>query len=581
MGRVQVLSEQLINQIAAGEVVERPASVVKELCENALDAGARSIRVALSQGGLSAISVTDDGCGMSREDAALALERHATSKLRELSDLFHISTMGFRGEALPAIASVSRFTLVTSEVGASVGTRVRVEAGGAIEVSDAPPIGGTRVDVEDLFFSVPARRKFLRRPSTELSHCEEAVVRLALARPDVAFTIEHDGRTVLTSAASADPRERIAAALGQQVHAHLLEVEERRLGLEVTGFVASPEFTLATARGLYAFVNRRYVRDRGLNHAIQRAFQESLPPGRQPVAILFIELDPAAVDVNVHPQKLEVRFQDGRSVYDAVNLAVSRALRRSVWVESHEEPKPEPVAGAHYADAVDRFLSRAAPPLAFGPPPVAAEPIEGWRPVGFGQARPQLNEAPPPGYFGSLRFLGTLGRRFLVCEGKGGTLVVVDSHAALERVRLTELEKSAGMSSSQGLLFSQAVELPADTARLLDQRASALERLGLMVEPFGGNTFAVKGMPPSLQGADWQSLLVELAPALPREGESLAPALGVLACHAATSVDRNLAHDEVKSLFAQLDEADFGLPALHGTVVVTEIPFLELERRAR
>ncbi len=289
MAQIAVLSEELINKIAAGEVVERPASVVKELCENSLDAGARTLRVALDGGGLRLVSITDDGKGMSREDAELCLTRHATSKLRDLEGLFSIHTMGFRGEAIPAIASVSRFTLTTSERGTSVGTRVHVEGGGPAELEDAPAVGGTVIRVEDLFFNTPARRKFLRREQTELGHCEEAVIRLALANPGVGFFVEHAGRKLLQSPACPDdPSERIAAALGKEVHPHLLPVEERVLGITVTGYVASPEYSQATARGIYTFVNRRYIRDRGLNHAIQRAFQESLPGGRQPVEVIFI-----------------------------------------------------------------------------------------------------------------------------------------------------------------------------------------------------------------------------------------------------------------------------------------------------
>src|SRR3712207_5025884 len=280
MARIALLSDVLINKIAAGEVVERPASVVKELVENSIDAGSRTVRVTLEKGGLGRITISDDGHGMGREDARLCLERHATSKLRELDDLFTINTKGFRGEALPAIASVSRFTLETAEPGAQVGTKVVVEGGGEPLVEEAPPRVGTVISVEDLFYNTPARRKFMRRESTELQHAEEAVIRLALAHPDVAFFVEHGGQQLFTSPASpGDPRERIAAALGPGVHPHLVPVEERRLGVSVTGHIASPEYTLPNARGIYTFVNRRYIRDRGLNSAIQRAFQEFLAAG--------------------------------------------------------------------------------------------------------------------------------------------------------------------------------------------------------------------------------------------------------------------------------------------------------------
>ncbi|MBI3181944.1 MAG: DNA mismatch repair endonuclease MutL [Myxococcales bacterium] len=586
MGRIAVLPSEIIDKIAAGEVVERPSSVVKELCENSLDARARSIRVELSEGGLWAISVTDDGQGMARDDALASVGRHATSKLRNLDGLFRIATLGFRGEALAAISAVCRFSLHTSEHGAEVGTKVEMEGGNPPAVSDAPPIEGTRAEVRELFFNTPARRKFMRRPHTELSHSLEAVHRLALSHPEVAFFVEHDGKPLLSSpAAQADPRERIAAALGPEAYPHLREVAERRLGVRVSGYVASPELTLPNARGLYTFVNRRYVRDRGLNHAVQRAFQETLPHGRQPLAVLFIEIDPEAVDVNVHPQKLEVRFSDGRSVYEAVHAAVGRAIRSAA--ELFPQAPSEAVAGAHYASAVDRFLSRSPGPSLFAGPlgvPSAREVEQIWpvRPA-FGQARPGINETPPAGYFGALRYLGALGRRFWACEGQGGTLVVVDPHAALERVRLEELSEAAGADAFQGTLFSGTVDLPEPEARLLLARSAILARLGIAIEPFGGGSLAVRSLPPALMACELPRLFSSLAAVLPEEvsAGALAMALRMLACHAAGQGDRAMGQEEIHALFARLDQIDFHRPCEHRTVVVMEVPFLELERRAR
>jgi DNA mismatch repair protein MutL len=613
MARIALLSDALINKIAAGEVVERPASVVKELVENSIDAGSRTVRVALEKGGLGRITISDDGHGMGREDARLCLERHATSKLRQLDDLFTINTKGFRGEALPAIASVSRFTLHTAEPGAEVGTRVVVEGGSEPVVEEAPPRVGTVITVEDLFYNTPARRKFMRRESTELQHAEEAVIRLALAHPDVSFFVEHAGQQLFTSPASpGDARERIAAALGPGVHPHLVPVEERRLGVTVTGHIASPEYTLPNARGIYTFVNRRYIRDRGLNSAIQRAFQEFLAAGRQPVVVLFIDMDPRAVDVNVHPQKLEVRFSDAKGVGDAVNAAIVRVLRAAPWLGGKDGPAFEqPRQAAHYAMAVERFLTRAqeatwgAPlPLpgtqdapfeasspGFAPPgPGSAfsptQPLPPGRSLGFGQALPQLNEAPPPGYFGALRPMGVLGERFQVCEGPGGTLVVLDAHAALERARLMTFQRALEQEKPPvPTLFGATVELPVSVAKALVEGREALARLGLEVEPFGGTTVALKAVPPSLVGADARGLLEALARALPPPGSaldatSLAEALRVLACHAARHAEGQLSDGKLRALLGELDAADFHPSCIHGTVVVLEVPLLELERRA-
>ncbi|MEW5740477.1 MAG: DNA mismatch repair endonuclease MutL [Myxococcota bacterium] len=578
MGRIRRLSEELINQIAAGEVVERPASVVKELAENAIDAGATQVKVALAEGGLAAITVVDDGHGMSRADALLSLERHATSKLSDLEGLSHILTKGFRGEALPSIASVSRFTLLTSEPDAPVGTRVTLEGGSAPIVEEAAPIGGTRFDVVDLFFNTPARRKFLKRESTELSHCEEAVTRLALAHPEVAFSLEHGGKLLISAPATPDaPAERIAALLGAEVAPHLLAVEERRLGISVTGYVASPEFTLPTARGLYTFVNRRYVRDRGINAAVQRAYQDSLPPGRQPVAVLMIELDPRAVDVNVHPQKLEVRFADPRGVQEALGAAISRALKAAPWRNNPGAPLDAPVH-AHYALAVERFLARAqsTPGL-----PLEPEPAPLAREGGFGTARPGLNEAPPPGYFSRLKFLAELGKRFWLCEGPGGTLVILDPRAVSLRVHLTALTQrlaSGALAASPPGLFSATLALPRDVCAQVLDAASRLARLGVEVEDFGGDTVAVRRVPAEVEGADLPLLLGQLARVVP--GAEAPPsawheALVVLA--RAAPPPASVSHDQVRGWLDRLDRADFSLPAPGARVVVRELPLLELE----
>ncbi len=601
MPKIAVLSDALINKIAAGEVVERPASVVKELCENSVDAGARSLTVTLSGGGMSRISVLDDGVGMSREDVLLSLVRHATSKLKDLDGLFQIATKGFRGEALPAIAAVSRFSLTTSERGAPVGTKLSLEGGSPPLVEDAAPIDGTLIQVDDLFYNTPARRKFMRRDHTEVAHCEDALIRLALAHPELSVRLTHEDKVLLSSAASTDLRERIVAALGVAVHPHLVEVDERRLGLQITGYVATPAYTLSNARGVYTFVNRRYIRDRGLNHALGRAFQETMPGGRQPVAVLFIDMDPREVDVNVHPQKLEVRFADGRGIHEAVVAGVSHAITRWFKSAAPAAPTGEPVAGAHYADAVDRFLTRAEAnrgggatfiplpgvadaPRAEGLFGAAFPPAAGEGRAGFGQLRPSLNQAPPPGYFSSLRLLGMLGRRFLVCEGAGGSLVVVDPHAALERARLEALRAlwKNGADPAQRTLFGATVELTAAQARVLGAQSEGLERLGIEAEPFGGSAFAVKALPAVLNEVEPAALLSALAGAL---GESEEPAwdaaLQAAACLSARTALREISAVEARALFDALEKADFERPVRHDQIVLTELPFLDLERRVR
>jgi DNA mismatch repair protein MutL len=562
MPGIAVLPDALIDQIAAGEVVERPASVVKELGENALDAGARSIRVTIDGGGTQLIEVTDDGAGMSREDAVLSVRRHATSKLRTAEDLLAIRTLGFRGEALAAIASVSRLVLRTALPGAPEGTEVRVEDGKAL-VSPAAARPGTQVRVEDLFGAVPARRKFLRRAETELKHVEDAVLRLALANPDVAFRLEHEGRTVqLLPPAAGDLRERIAAALGPEVAPFLLPVEERRLGLRVHGVIASPEFSLSTARSLYVFVNGRHVRDRTLHFAVHRGLAPSLPSGRQPVGVLFVEIEPSRVDVNVHPQKLEVRFADAAEVTDAVQAAIARSVLRDSLTGSPARPPPS----SDYAAAVERFLSRAsAAPL---PLPEAQD-----RPFTHGEALPDRDAAPAPGYFSGLRPLGTLRGRALVCEGPGGTLVVLDLHAARERVLAHRLEREAD-EPLQAPLLGAALALTTAMESRVSARREALAAAGIVVEPFGPDAFRLVGAPPALVGHR-PEVLVEAAVAAVEGGQGTHEVRAALAC-AAAGEGHEPSADEIRLLLAALDTTDTGARVRHRRVVVEERAVLAL-----
>lgn len=575
VGRIRRLPPDLINQIAAGEVVERPASVVKELAENSIDAGATRVVVRLERGGCQRITIIDDGHGMSREDALVALERHATSKLVDKEGLFHILTKGFRGEALPAIASVSRFTLLTSEPGAEVGTRLSLEGGGAPSCEDAAAPGGTRIEVEDLFFNVPARRKFLKRESTELLHCEDAVTRLALAHPEVGFTLEHEGRELWASPPQkSEPLQRAAAVLGTEAAPHLLAIEERRLGLVVTGFVAAPEFTLANARGLMTFVNHRYVRDRGLTAAVQRAYQDSLPPGRQPVAVIFIEVDPRAVDVNVHPQKLEVRFSDPRSVQEAVGAAVARALKAAPWRQG-EGASGGPEAKAQYAQAIDRFLARMQAPPAFLEP---VTPLSVDTPLGrpsFGLAQPQLDDAPPKGFFSGLTFIGVLARRYWLTESPAGSLVILDPRAIEERIAWSALAarlQDGTLATAPRTLFSARLELtPADCAAVL-MAATGLAEVGVEVEGFGGTSVSVLKVPIELEGLDPQGWLLDVA-----RGADAATRVALMARRVGVLAPASGSFDQIRSRLLALDGVAPQIHARATRVVVRDLPLLALE----
>lgn len=575
MGRVRRLPPDLINQIAAGEVVERPASVVKELAENSVDAGSTRVTVRLVRGGCGGITIIDDGHGMSREDALTSMERHATSKLEDREGLFHILTKGFRGEALPAIASVSRFTLVTSEPDALSGTKIVVEGGGEPAITEAPAVGGTRIDVDDLFFNVPARRKFLKREQTELLHCEDAVTRLALAHPEVGFTLEHEGKEIWSSPPSAtEPIQRAAAVLGSEAAPHLLTIEERRLGLTVTGFIAAPEFTLSNARGLMTFVNHRYIRDRGLTASIQRAYQDSLPPGRQPVALVFIEIDPRAVDVNVHPQKLEVRFADPRSVAEAVGSAVSRALKAAPWRQGDDRPADAPQVQAQYAQAIERFLARAHPAPAFLE---AATPLQLDQSLGrpsFGTALPTLDSGPPRGYFERLTFLSVLAKRFWLTETPAGSLVIIDPRAVEERIVWSALAtrfQKGTLATAPRTLFSARLELqPTERTRVLEA-VNALLEVGVEVEDFGSGSVSLLKVPAELESIDPSSWLVEAASASDSSAR-----LAVMARRAGLAASILVTHEQARARLAALDGVESQIHARGARVIVRDLPLLEL-----
>jgi len=591
MRRIQVLDSTLINQIAAGEVVERPAAVLKELLENSVDAQASYLRICLGDGGLSSIVVQDDGIGMDEQDARACFQRHATSKIFSQEDLNSISTKGFRGEAIPAIAAVSKFNLWTSTQGASTGTRISVEGSEALFVEVAPAIGGTRVEVSELFFNVPARRKFMKRKTTELLHCQDAVYRLALAHPEIGFLLENENKVLFSSkASSGDIRERICAALGSEVFSHLVPVEEHRLGIRVSGFVALPEYNLPSAKGVYTFVNRRYMRDRGINYALSRAFQDSLPARRQPIAILFLELDGHDVDVNVHPQKLEVRFADPRAVQDALIAGISKAISSAPWNAHGPSAVPSNLAsGAQYMAAVERFLMQANPQGMFvkeegGPSTYASAacasasasaPASSWPSVQeFEPAFSTLNK--------SMKLLGCLAGRLWVCEGLGGTLVVVDPKAILEHLRhaqLLELFKNQ-QPSEQEVLLSHVVEIKKDTFQKLEQSMPFLERLGFHLGVFGDRTVSVAHGLMDLNATQAKAMLEELASHLPVDAtleENVLPLIRAVARKAASFyLVHEARHEEMSQLLKQLDKLNVKASVGLSKIVLKEISLMSL-----
>ncbi|HEY6909981.1 MAG TPA: DNA mismatch repair endonuclease MutL [Myxococcales bacterium] len=588
MPRIHLLDQTLANQIAAGEVIERPAAVVKELVENALDAGATRIEVDLQDGGRRLVRVRDDGCGMSPEDAGLSLQRHATSKLRSKDDLFGIRSYGFRGEALPSMAAVSRFTLLTCEKDAPHGTRVEVDGGAAAQISAAGAPPGTTVEVRDLFWNVPARRKFLKRAQAEQAQCLDAVLRLALPRGDVAFAVRDGDRLLLQLQVREDAlAARAEEALGREVRGNLVPFEGEQRGIRASGLAVSPALEYGSARNVWLFVNGRAIRDRSLTHAVLRAYGELMPHGRYPGALVFLEVNPAEVDVNVHPAKAEVRLADAKAAWDAVHGGLSRILARGEWM-------PAPRQGSDAADAARAYVmpqsvERVAEAITrYGNRNLSAT---WWMPPAHGAVAQRQQEPrelmPRPEYFKALRYLGQLHRTYLVCEGPQG-LVLVDQHAAHERMNYQRLRARAGANGIQPLLVPQVVALAPAAAARVAEATDLLASIGVETEPFGEASIAVKTLPAPLARLAEQPLAALLADlsdelSLHGRGESLERMRDALlaraACHASVRAHDALTPQEAQALLDALDVTDYGARCAHGRPVVTSFDGAEIERR--
>jgi len=623
-GRIARLPDALVDQIAAGEVVERPASVVKELVENAVDAGARRIRVEVRGGGARLIAVGDDGCGMTPDDARLALERHATSKLRSMEGLAGIRSFGFRGEALPAIASVSRLRLRTRVRGAAEGFELRVEAGRVQSAQAAGGPEGTRIEVADLFFAVPARRKFLKAESTEWGHVSDWLARAALALPALHFDVHRENRPALRWPACGESLDRIAAVLGEREAAALLHTQRTAGDMQLSAFISRPDAHRATAAGIHLFVNGRPVRDRLLRHALLQVMRDLLPRGRFPTALLFLEVPDGAVDVNVHPAKWEVRFADPQGVHRLVTAALRDAMGGRGWLGAGAA---EDVPGA--ADSTARAANAAGAPGLRGT--AAGQGAGGW--AGWTGAVRDAPDAPGgpgdwtfagadgeaafvraftatqggaataesaagesaarPLRFGALHLLGQFLATYLLAEDARG-LLLIDQHAAHERVLYEQLRSHwlEGKTPRQALLVPLVVELaPAALAALLEARETAL-RLGFEVETFGASAIALRAVPELLAERDPEGLLRELAEEIRAAGDAGAALqagsriaagadhlFATLACHAARRAGEKLAPEEQRALLCALDEIPWAPTCPHGRPVAVPISRAEIERR--
>jgi DNA mismatch repair protein MutL len=570
--KIQILSPEMASRIAAGEVVERPSSIVKELIENSLDAGAAEISVWVEKSGTSLIRIADDGEGMAPEDLSLAVERHSTSKIREEDDLFRIGTLGFRGEALPSIGSVARMEIVSRPRSSAGGHRLRVNGGRKEELCVAAATPGTTIEIRDVFFNTPARRKFLKSPATELSHVCDVVNRIALAQPSVHFRLFHDGRVMADYVPVKEGKERLQQVFGRTIAKDLLSFSHQRGELKVAGYVSAAPASFPNARYLMTYVNGRYVRDKIVTHAVLHGYESLLMKGQYPAVVLFLRLPLSDVDVNVHPAKLEVRFRRQSDVHEVVAQAVREALRR-------EAKEPSTQAGfspAMFSEAVME------PALPYGRATVDREALA-ILPAAF----PTLAqmEAIPAGFFSSMNVLGQVLGCYIVCSSARG-LALIDQHAAHERVAYESLRRQMAIGDvpRQRLLIPQTVEVTGGESMLLESQRAALERLGFALAPFGPHAYAITTVPALLPEGDYRPMVRQMIAELAEVDQSerlrhhLEERLATIACHSVIRANRALEMAEMRALLSQLDGIDFATQCPHGRPVLLEFSRDELEK---
>ncbi len=595
-GKIRILSDKLANQIAAGEVVERPASVVKELVENAIDAQATRIQIDIESGGKSLIKVIDNGLGMSSEDIPLAFARHATSKIKSAGDLDGILTLGFRGEALPSIASVSRVRLCSSLDENLGGTEIVLDGGAVFSVKEIACPRGTTIEVAQLFQHTPARKKFLKTDGTEFSHITQVITQQALAWPNIHFIMNHNGRKTIETLPSEQLLYRIAELFGGDLAKELVRVESEDASYRLTGYISNPVYTRASRSAQYCFINGRYVRDKVVLHATQHGYSHLLPKGRHPLIFLFLEMDPKLLDVNVHPSKAEVRFAFQQDVHRVVSGGVRSALsnNQSDTDMDTEEP-PQPTSWRPAADNTDSRTpasnlrgepsqwnsSQTAPRGRFPDLEQALRNMTPLRNVDRGQGEgadhrslQTFDRKPIPVAnvnYAEFEAIGQLDNSFIVLQGKKG-IVIVDQHIAHERV-LYERFRDAARNKKievQQLLFPLSIEFSPGEAQLLRDKLDALKDLGLELEPFGQKEFILRAVPAILKNDDHESMLREIVDMFPRsQGEAtlkekFEEITVMMSCRNAIKVNQRLGPDQISSLLADLEQTEMPYTCPHG-----------------
>src|SRR5262245_9132996 len=601
MGRIRLLSETVASQVAAGEVVERPASVVKELVENSLDAGARNIDVTIRRGGISLVRVIDDGCGMDRDDALLSLERHATSKIRSAADLQAVATLGFRGEALPSIASVSRFRVTTREADAIAGTEIIVNGGKIDLVRDGGEAPGTQVEVRSLFYNLPARRKFLRSENTESRNIEHQIHLQAIGHPEIGFSLMRDDRILFQLPATATLGDRIRDLYGVELLQRLVQVNGTSSPkIQISGFIGQAGLSRQTRTQQLVFVNGRAIESSLITGAVREGYHTALMKGQYPVTFFFVELDPSAVDVNVHPAKREVRFRDPNGVRDAVVHCIQQTLERSRadWQEKFRAPvrsDPTPnlrlrsdptgpeishrelpnlgavagvadlgrVQGSEFAGQATRLPDRRFDPTALPPPHQVTKPAQQ-----------------------QFEIIGVLSKLYVLMENANG-LVLVDQHAAHERVLFEELRRRMEEQGvpTQKLLLPQTFDVPPRDADWIEHNLPVLQRMGIGIESFGPGTFKIDSLPSFLDVSDAAQFMRKVIDDLKSAGNNASAMrlgeemIAKTVCRHAVKANDPLRYPEVEKLIRDLLDCDLPYCCPHGRPTMIQISLAELEKK--
>ena len=556
MSRISILPDVLINKIAAGEVIERPASIVRELMDNSIDAGATRIDVEALYGGKKFIKVSDNGEGMDREDALLCFQRHATSKITSEDELFHVATLGFRGEALSSISSVSKVTLTTSKANSDIGVNMEIAAGRKREVSDAPPVKGTTVEIRDIFYNIPARRKFLKTVPTELSHIIETVIQKAFACPEIAFSLTHNNSELLNVRAASGLKERFNQLYGEEMAAEFLDVTKRSKAIKVSGFTSSADFTRASRSHQFIFVNGRPVKNPTVNHAVYKAYRDIISKDRHPAYFLFLEVDPENVDVNVHPSKREVKFERPDEIHRFIGAAIYEALNPGYEIDVSS---PATFGGSGFRRLPGHQYPRQ-------DNPAVSESVSA------------VSDNSQTDFFTSgispdVRSFFHIGESFIATVTDDG-LVIVDQHAAHERILYERFMKKTSIEA-EPLFLPLRIELPVKEYNLIIKHKDFLKGFGLDTEEFGGNSLIVRTMPKELGKTDIRGLLIDIAAGILEEGTSgikndlteerlLKSIAARMACHKSVRGSEILNNEELSKMMSDLDKAAEADKCPHG-----------------